>query len=171
MMRTGFGYVEESQAEKDTEVKIVCLLRIFTRESLELAARYARAHGRWKVKDEDMGKTLRYVARTLLHSDSLQEKYEAELKAMQEEETSEEEDGEEEDGEEEDGEEEEGEEEEGEEEDGEEDGEEEQEKNKSFATKIDFVCDNWALWKPTDRIETLLKNAVDAAYHNEVQKS
>ena len=167
-MKTGFGLCDNSIPQAELQLKVVAMLRVFAREALIVAGLCALARGAKDVLDVDMGKALRFCARTLLYKPEFEEMYRKELVLMEEEED---EEGEEDEEEEEEGEEDEEEEEEGEGEgEGEEEEEEEQVNDEKMrealktAAKVERVCESWVHWAPDDPVEVLLKRSVDRAF-------
>ena len=155
-MKTGFGLCDNSIPQAELQLKVVAMLRVFAREALIVAGLCALARGAKDVLDVDMGKALRFCARTLLYKPEFEEMYRKELVLMEEEE----EEGEDED-------------EEGEEE-GEDEGEEEEEEEEDddkkmqealrMAAKVKQVNETWSNWAPDDPVEVLLKRSVDRAF-------
>jgi cobalamin biosynthesis protein CobT len=154
-MRTGvLGEIAPSAAEEETTEQVVALLRVFMKDSLIVAGRYAHGQRRNEVTVEDMRKGLMYCARTFFEQDGLEAKVEDERVEMGEEED---ESGEEESGEEE-----------GEEESGEEEGEEEGDadvepdaRDLQLVRHVDTIAQNWHLWQPEDPVHQLIKRAID----------
>ena len=90
-MRTGLvGEVEDSEMD-DTMRTVGALMRVFCKNSIDIASTYTFAKGRHVVKGEDMKKSLMYVARTFFQSEDLDKKVELERMEMEEEEKEEEE--------------------------------------------------------------------------------
>lgn len=167
LMRSGLvGEVQDSDAELDVLDTVAALLRLFTKDSLVVAGRYASAHGRDEVTGDDMRAALMYCARTFF------EKGDAELQALVDEERqamaeegSDEDDGEE----------------------GEEGSDQSQDEESSASTDgggggrfrgggdgvvpsdddrrlaqhVDTIVRHWDQWHPTDPVHCLIKRAID----------
>ena len=172
-LKTGFGVVEEN--DDTTVLFVIAALRVFAKDGMITAARYATGQDREEITGQDMRKGLMYQARKFFEQpdDVLHERVREEVQRMEEEEEEDEgEEGEEEEGEEEEGEEEEGDEEEGDEEEGEgeegdeEEGDEEEdsmtlEQCRRLVVHVDTICSHWHLWNPEDPVHRLIKHAID----------
>ena len=159
ILKTGFG--EEREYDDTTLKTLAALLRIFSKESIRVSAKYTLSKGRKIVTENDMKLALMYCAQTFLTQPDaiLFKKVQDEIEVIDNE--SDEEEGEEE--EEEEGEEEEDEEGEGEEEEGEE-GEESdnlQEADLELVRRMEHVAETWCEWNPEDEVYKLLKRAID----------
>ena len=153
-LRTGLDLVEEEEeeGEEETVTEFIALMRVFTKESIGVAARYTGAHRRTEVTGADMKKALMYCARMFFQKEASEM---AKKLQIERDEMSLEEEGEEEEGEEEEGEEEEGEEEErvfqGEVADSE----------RRFAKNVETVVECWSRWEPQDAVSALIKRSID----------
>ena len=157
-LRTGLDLVEEEEEEGEEEIvtEFIALMRVFTKESIGVAARYTGAHRRTEVTGADMKKALMYCARMFFQKEAseMAEKLQIERDEMSREEE---------------GEEEEGEEEEGEVEEGEEEGEEEErvfqgevaDSERRFAKNVETVVECWSRWEPQDAVSVLIKRSID----------
>jgi Mg-chelatase subunit ChlI len=162
-MRSGVvGDTNMSEAEIEVLDNVAALMRLFTKDSLTVAGRYAHANGRRSVTGHDMRAALMYCARTFF------EKGDSELETLVKEEREEmaEEDSDENDSEESDGEE------------SEHDNEDhfgstpasETEENTSIpiepsdmalAKHVDAIVAVWDHWQPIDPVHCLIKRAID----------
>ena len=163
-LRTGLDLVEEEEeeGEEETVTEFIALMRVFTKESIGVAARYTGAHRRTEVTGADMKKALMYCARMFFQKEAseMAKKLQIERDEMSLEEEGEEEEGEEEEGEEEEGEVEEGEEEEGEEEERVFQGEV-ADSERRFAKNVETVVECWSRWEPQDAVSALIKRSID----------
>lgn len=163
LLRSGLvGETQESDAELDMLDTVAALLRLFTKDSLVVAGRYACAHGRDEVTAKDMRAALMYCARTFFEKGDaeLEDLVEKERQAMAEED-SEEDDGEED----------------------EEPSDQSQDEESSASTDgaeggagrevvptdddrrlaqhVDTIVRLWDQWHPTDPVHCLIKRAID----------
>ena len=146
VLRTGF--VGETPDGGETLDTVYALLRLFMKDALVVAGRYAHAHGRRCVGGTDMRHSLMYCARTFFEQDDAQmaSRVAEEAQVMKDES-----------------------EESGEESDDEESGEESDEESATtanaddlaLARHVDSVAATWALWAPEDPVHQLIKRAID----------
>ena len=149
-IRTGLvGEIDTADVELATVETVLALMRLFTREALDVAARYVRGKNLQEVGCQDMRNSLMYCARTFFSQDNvvLQQRIQDEIEIMKQEEE-EEEGGEEGKGE--------------EEEQGAEGGQEsEAPSERQLVKHVDAICRVWHLWKPVDPVHVLIKKAID----------
>ena len=71
-LRTGLDLVEEEEEEGEEEIvtEFIALMRVFTKESIGVAARYTGAHRRTEVPGADMKKALMYCARMFFQKEA-----------------------------------------------------------------------------------------------------
>ena len=150
-LRTGLLAADDDGDDDDTTAKFVALLRMFTKEGVEVAARYVHACGRNEVSGDDMRKALMYSARMFFQKEEeqLRGMMEAELEEMDAEAEEESEGEEDED-------------EENEEDEGAEGEVVVDERDRRFAKNVDTVCALWDRWEPDDPVSALIKRSIDA---------
>lgn len=165
-MRSGL-LDEAGTSDESSLITVAALLRTFSKEACDVAARYTRAKGRKLITGRDMRYALMYCARTFfsMEQSDLETRVQEEVLAMQEESTDDEEVSTDEEGEDEGGEEEEEVEatspappndEEGGHYTGTVD-----EADRKHAARVDKVVEVWHLWNPDDPVHKLLKRAID----------
>ena len=139
----GVGEREESQVET-----VLALLRVFAKDAMTTAGRYAISCGRSEVTGDDMKRSLMFSARTFFEKSDvdLNAAIDSERAAMEEEEEEEDED------------------EEDEEEDEEEDAGDEEDDDPpdpNLRRNVDTIAEHWDKWHPEDPVHMLLKRAID----------
>ena len=147
-MRTGLiGEVDDTANVEHLET-VAATLRIFMKDAIRVAGRYAIACERQEVCGNDMKMALMYCARTFFQrsDQELSADVRDERKLMDEESEEESEEGEEE---------------EGEEEEGEEEDLTPTDADRQLRRNVDTVAQHWSRWDPDDPVHILIKRAID----------
>lgn len=144
-MKTGL-VDEEIESHAPVVNTVLALLRVFSKDAIDVSARVAIVDERTVIQGHHMKEPLMYTARTFFqnHSDEdLAQLVSNEMEEMEEEE-SEEEEGEEEEGEEEEG-----------------IADEPTDADRQLARNVQQIVKTWDKWEPTDPVHILIKKAID----------
>jgi len=148
-MRTGLLEGETTPAMDDTSSQVYALMLAFSKEAVVVAGRCTCAEGRKVVKPEDMRDALMYCARTFFQKsdEDLQQRVEDATQELEEEDESEDDEATA---------------------STEEDDEEPidpsiiEPRDVALRRNVKTVAAHWHLWTPTDPVQVLIKQAIDA---------
>ena len=145
-MRTGLLSSDGSH-DNDMMDRMLALLNIFAKDAISVSEKYARAHGRKKIRAYDMHAALKYCARMFFQNNEhnlhtlIDEMMQEETDNDSEEETDDDTD-----------------------EtlsDSEIEMQEIDERDVQLAKQVDTIVSTWELWDPTDVIQQIIKRAID----------